>query len=168
MIDKDLFRNGMSLLGGAVNVITTDGEAGRFGFTATAVTSVTDEPPTLLVCMNRHSFANPHFKKNGVLCVNVLRSHHQDISWDFANRDLTSEQRFAKHDWLTLETGAPILEQALVGFDCVIDEVHEVGTHTVFYCQVKAARVSEEGSGLVYFNRNYHSLNGESSLQKAS
>ena len=51
MVDTRLFRNGMSLLGGAVTVITTDGDAGRFGFTATAVTSVTDEPPTLLVCM---------------------------------------------------------------------------------------------------------------------
>ncbi|WPC73432.1 flavin reductase [Vibrio porteresiae] len=168
MIDTHLFRDGMALLGGAVNVITTDGEAGRFGFTATAVTSVTDEPPTLLVCMNRNSFAHPHFKKNGVLCVNVLRSHHQNISWDFANRDLTSEERFARHDWLTLETGSPVLEQALVGFDCVISDMHDIGTHTVFYCEVKAAKVSSEGAGLVYFNRSYHSLGDVSSMQKAS
>lgn len=162
MIDKNIFRDGMSMLGGAVSVITTDGEAGRFGFTATAVTSVTDEPPTLLVCMNRNSFANPHFKTNGVLCVNVLQSHHQGVSWDFANRELNSEQRFAKHEWETLTTGAPALNEALVSFDCEIYESHEMGSHDVFYCRVKDAKVGKEGQGLVYFNRAYHCLNEQS------
>jgi len=167
MVETKVFRDGMALLGGAVSVITTDGEAGRFGFTATAVTSVTDEPPTLLVCMNRNSFANSHFKTNGVLCVNVLQGHHQDISWDFANRDLTSEERFAKHQWQVLKTGSPILEQALVSFDCEIHDIHEVGTHTVFYCQVKDARINQAGEGLVYFNRAYHKL-ANAPLAKAS
>lgn len=162
MIDTKLFRDGMSMLGGAVSVITTDGEAGRFGFTATAVTSVTDEPPTLLVCMNRNSFANPHFKTNGVLCVNVLQSHHQDVSWHFASRDLQSEERFAKHQWTSLTTGSPVLEESLVGFDCEIFESHEIGSHTVFYCRVKDAKINSDGQGLVYFNRAYHSLNQQS------
>lgn len=158
MVETNLFRNGMALLGSAVSVITTDGEAGRFGFTATAVTSVTDEPPTLLVCMNRHSFAHPHFKTNGVLCVNVLRGEHQGISWDFANRDLTSEARFAKHQWMTLATGSPMLKDALVGFDCQISQIQEVGTHSVFFCQVKAIHLGVEGAGLMYFSRAYHAL----------
>ncbi|MBJ7536208.1 flavin reductase [Marinomonas transparens] len=162
MIETKLFRDGMALLGSAVSVITTDGEAGCYGFTATAVTSVTDEPPTLLVCMNRNSFANPHFKENGVLCVNVLQSHHQGVSWDFANRDLSSEERFAKHSWQTLKTGAPALDEALVSFDCEIHETHEMGSHTVFYCRVKDAKVGTEGSGLVYFNRAYHALDEKS------
>lgn len=165
MIDTKLFRDGMSMLGGAVSVITTDGEAGRFGFTATAVTSVTDEPPTLLVCMNRNSFANPHFKKNAVLCVNVLQSHHQGVSWDFANRELNSDERFAKHQWTTLKTGAPALDEALVSFDCEIHESHEIGSHTVFYCRVKDAKVGTDGQGLVYFNRAYHCLNEQSVAQ---
>jgi flavin reductase len=162
MVDTKLFRDGMAMLGSAVSVITTDGEAGQFGFTATAVTSITDEPPTLLVCMNSNSFANPHFKKNGVLCVNVLKSHHQDVSWDFANRELNSAQRFAKHRWETLATGSPVLEEALVSFDCEVHESHEMGTHTLFYCRVKDAKVGEEGQGLVYFNRAYHCLNEQS------
>ncbi|BFM49845.1 flavin reductase [Marinomonas sp. THO17] len=162
MVDTKVFRDGMSLLGSAVTVITTDGEAGRFGFTATAVTSVTDEPPTLLVCMNRNSFAHPYFIENGVLSVNVLQSHHQGVSWDFANRELTSEERFAKHEWSTLKTGSPILEEALVGFDCEIHEAHEMGSHSVFYCRVKDAVVKDGGQGLVYFDRAYHALNEES------
>jgi len=158
-VDTKTFRDGMAMLGGAVTVITTDGPAGRFGFTATAVSSVTDEPPTLLVCMNRNSFAHPHFKENGVLCVNVLQSHHQGMSWDFANRDLTSEERFAKHAWGVLNTGSPAFEEALVSFDCDIHDAHDMGSHTVFYCRVKDAKVNSQGQGLVYFNRAYHALN---------
>jgi hypothetical protein len=62
----------MSRLGAAVNIVTTDGPAGRAGFTASAVCSVTDEPPTLLVCLNRTASVYPAFEANGVLCVNVL------------------------------------------------------------------------------------------------
>jgi flavin reductase len=162
MIDQDAFRNGMAMLGGAVSVISTDGEAGKFGFTATAVTSVTAEPPTLLVCMNRNSFANEHFKKNQVLCVNVLSGRHQQLSGDFANPKLTSEARFASHDWVTLTTGAPALNEALVNFDCRIVDMHEVGSHTVFYCHIVDARQSQEQEALVYFNRAYHCLGDRS------
>jgi len=161
MIDIDAFRNGMALLGGAVSVITTDGAAGKFGFTATAVTSVTAEPPTLLVCMNRNSYANEHFKKNGVLCVNVLAGSHQQLSGDFANPKLTSDERFASHAWSRLSSGAPALDEALVNFDCRIDEMHEVGSHTVFYCQILDARQSGSEEALVYFNRAYHCLGAQ-------
>ncbi len=162
MIDIDAFRNGMALLGGAVSVITTDGEAGKFGFTATAVTSVTAEPPTLLVCMNRNSYANEPFKQNGVLCVNVLAGHHQQLSGDFANPKLSSDERFASHGWSCLSTPAPALDEALVNFDCRITEMHEVGSHTVFYCTIVDARLGGGDEALVYFNRAYHRL-GEAS-----
>lgn len=158
MIDLDAFRNGMALLGGAVCVITTDGEAGKFGFTATAVTSVTAEPPTLLVCMNRNSYANEHFKTNAVLCVNVLSGNHQQLSGDFANPKLTSDARFASHAWSALSTGAPALDEAVVNFDCRIADMHEVGSHTVFYCHIVDARQSGSQEALVYFNRAYHCL----------
>jgi len=101
------FRNAMAQLGSAVSVITTDGPAGKFGFTASAVCSVTDSPPTLLVCMNRNSFANEHFKQNGALCVNVLSSDHQHLSGVFANASLRSEQRFEYDSWQVMASGAP-------------------------------------------------------------
>ena len=152
------FRNAMAQLGSAVSVITTDGPAGKFGFTASAVCSVTDQPPTLLVCMNRNSFANDHFKHNGALCVNVLSGEHQDLSGVFANANLRSEQRFLHDNWQVMASGAPVLSSSVASFDCVIDTCHEVGSHTVFYCQVQAIRVSEQPSGLVYFNRRYHCI----------
>lgn len=158
MVDLTTFRNAMALLGGAVSVITTDGEAGRFGFTASAVCSVTDSPPTLLVCMNRASHSNTQFKANGRLCVNVLAGSHQGVSGAFADRALSMDERFANTDWFTLETGAPSMRDALVNFDCIIDQVHEVGSHSIFYCRVQAVRHGGADEGLVYFNRAYHRL----------
>lgn len=162
MVDLASFRNAMALLGGAVSVITTDGHSGRFGFTASAVCSVTDSPPTLLVCMNRASNSNAQFQANGVVCVNVLAGTHQELSGAFANKALTMDERFASTAWTTLESGAPVMLEALVNFDCRIAQVHEVGSHSIFYCEIQAIRHGGADEGLVYFNRAYHRL-GESS-----
>lgn len=158
MVDVSVFRNAMALLGGAVSVITTNGPAGRFGFTASAVCSVTDAPPTLLVCMNRASASNLHFKHNGVLCVNVLSAEHQHLSGAFANKVLSMDERFATTNWTTLESGSPAMDEALVSFDCRIAQVHEVGSHSIFYGEILHIRQGGADEGLVYFNRAYHKL----------
>ena len=72
IVDQQTFRDAMSCMGAAVNIITTDGPAGRAGFTASAVCSVTDTPPTLLVCLNRGASVWPVFNENRTLCVNTL------------------------------------------------------------------------------------------------
>jgi flavin reductase len=162
MVDVTTFRNAMAMLGGAVSVITTDGPSGRFGFTASAVCSVTDSPPTLLVCMNRGSPSNKHFINNKAICVNVLAGAHQELSGNFANKNLTMDERFAAAEWTTLESGAPVMMEALVNFDCRITQVHDVGTHSIFYCEIVQARQGGAAEGLVYFNRAYHCLGAES------
>jgi len=159
MISTTDFRNGMALLAGAVNVITTDGAAGLAGFTASAVCSVTDTPPTLLVCMNRNSFAHRFFVENRRLCVNVLAGGQQDLSALFANREVTMDQRFAQAPWQVLETGAPALEGALVNFDGDITQIHDVGSHSIFFAELRSVRLGgQESHGLAYFNRAYHRL----------
>ncbi|KAA8733793.1 flavin reductase [Acinetobacter qingfengensis] len=155
MVDVIDFRNAMSFLTGAVNVVTTTGVSGRHGFTASAVCSVSDTPPTLLVCMNRSSRSHAYFIENKILTVNVLGSHHQHISNVFSSK-LASEQRFEHGDWASLVTGAPVLTDALVSFDCQIEQIQEVGTHTIFICNIVAIQQSQHGQGLVYFNRGYH------------
>ena len=72
------------------------------------------------------------------------------------------DERFAVTGWTTLESGAPVMLQALVNFDCRIVQVHEVGSHSIFYCEVQTIRQSGADEGLVYFNRAYHRL-GEAS-----
>ncbi|MEG0340726.1 flavin reductase [Acinetobacter sp. TY1] len=158
MIEATDFRNAMSLLTTAVNVITTKGETGMHGFTASAVCSVTDTPPTLLVCMNQSSRSYTHFMENEILSVNVLGSQHEHISNAFASSKFNSEQRFKLGSWAKLETGAPILKDALVSFDCQIEQIQEVGTHSIFMCRVVAIQHSQQDESLVYFNRAYHSV----------
>ena len=158
MIESTDFRNAMSLLTTAVNVITTEGEAGLHGFTASAVCSVTDTPPTLLVCMNQSSRSHTHFVDNKILSVNVLGAQHEKISNAFASSKLSSEDRFKLGAWTTLETGSPILEDALVSFDCDIEQIQEVGTHSIFMCRVVAIKQSQQDESLVYFNRAYHQV----------
>mgnify|MGYP000378323263 FL=1 len=71
-INQQTFRDAMACVGAAVNIITTDGDAGQAGFTASAVCSVTVSPPTLLVCLNRAASVWPVFNQNRALCVNTL------------------------------------------------------------------------------------------------
>jgi flavin reductase len=156
MIEAADFRNAMSLLTSAVNVVTTVGVSGAHGFTASAVCSVTDTPPTLLVCMNQASRSHAHFIDNKILTVNVLAAEHEHISNAFASSKFSSEQRFELGPWTELETGAPVLKDALVSFDCEIDQIQSVGTHSIFMCRVVAIQQSQQEQGLVYFNRAYH------------
>lgn len=154
--EMQAFRDGMSRLGAAVNLITTDGPAGRHGITVSAVCSVTDTPPTLLVCINRNAFAHDAFVANGNLCVNVLADGHQDLSRSFAR--WTGEDRFSGAQWSRLATGAPVLEDAAVAFDCRIVDSQPKGTHSVLFCEVQATRLSDQPGGLIWFNRAFHPL----------
>lgn len=157
--DQTVFREAMSRLGAAVNLITTDGEAGRHGMIASAVCSVTDRPPTILVCVNRLSIANEKLKANRALCVNILAKSHRELSDQFSNRQLSIEERFGKEDrWTKLATGSPGLRDAAVMLDCRVDDISEVGTHSVFFCNVVEVRLGEKEDALIYFDRAYHSL----------
>ena len=161
MVEATDFRNAMAMLSTAVSVVTTNGNAGCHGFTASAVCSVTDSPPTLLVCMKQTSRSHAHFIDNKTLSVNVLGAQHEQLSNAFAST-LTSEQRFKQGSWIELITGAPVLADALVSFDCAIEDIQVVGTHSVFMCRVLAIQHANPQHGaddsLVYFNRAYHQV----------
>jgi flavin reductase len=160
LIAQQDFRDAMARLGAAVNVITTDGPGGRRGFTASAVCSVTDSPPTLLVCLNRSSDSHAAVAKNGVLCVNTLSADQQRLSPIFAGQVTDDyDARFAAATWTTLATGSPVLEGALANFDGRVVKTLDVGSHTVFFCEVQAVR-SAPGDALMYFARGYRTLAG--------
>ena len=157
LIDRNLYREAMARLGAAVNIITTDGPGGRRGFTASAVCSVTDDPPTLLVCCNRLHDSHAAMLVNRVMCVNTLAAGQADVSDVFAGlRGHEGGARFDTGIWDTLQTGAPALQGAVVSFDCRVAEVTSVGTHSVFFGEVVALRHGEAGDALIYFGRAYH------------
>lgn len=151
------FRNAMSHLAAAVNIVTTDGSAGRAGFTASAICSVTDTPPTLLVCLNRKSSVYEIFKENQVLCVNTLAVEHQALSHVFGGKTPMSE-RFEQANWQRLVTGSPVLNDAMLAFDCKVTQITSVGTHDILFCEVQHIQHMQGARSLIYFNRAYHQL----------
>ena len=134
--DKQSFRDAMAQVGAAVNVITTDGPAGRAGFTASAVCSVTDTPPTLLVCLNRSASVWPTFRQHQALCVNTLAAGQESLSNVFGGKTPMAE-RFAAAEWQTGLTGC---------------------THDILFCEVAAIVRHPEPRGLMWFDRGYHTL----------
>jgi flavin reductase len=154
-VDGAAFREAMSRLGAAVHVVTTSGPAGQTGFTATAVASVSDQPPTVLVCLNRRSTSMPLLSVNRVFCVNTLRADEEEIANRFAGRTVSREERFGAGEWITLATGSPVLASAVVAFDCRVSEIKTVASHNVIFGVVEAVRLGATGPALVYHERAY-------------
>ncbi|MGU7771730.1 flavin reductase [Burkholderia sp. MR1-5-21] len=153
------FREAMSRLPAAVNVITTDGEHGRWGITASAVCSVTDTPPTMLVCINRNSRAHDIMRGNGHVAINLLPPACQDIAQAFAG--MTSAPAGARFDgdhWRSGLTGVPVLAEANVSLEGDIVDSKVVGSHTVMFVRIDHIALRSEGDGLIYFGRAFHRL----------
>lgn len=160
-LDGKRYRDGMARLAGAVNIIATDGPAGLAGVTASAVCSVSDNPPTLLFCLNRGSRAHPAITGNGALSVNVLAGGDEALSARFAGfNEEPPAARFEAGRWERLGAGVPFLRGALASFDCRVLEVQDVATHSVVFCRVEDVRVGEASDGLVYFQRGYRVVQG--------
>ncbi|MBO9651324.1 MAG: flavin reductase [Variovorax sp.] len=152
------FRDALARAVTAVTVVTTDGPGGLAGVTCSAVASVCDTPPTVLVCMNRRSYVNGVIKQNDVLCVNWLSSQQSAVSDMFAGvGKLSMPERFGSGRWHTLATGAPYSADATIALDCRVVEAMEVGTHSVFLARVLATKTHEEEhrDPLVYCRRSY-------------
>ena len=155
-ISADEFREALSKLASSVSIISTDGPHGIAGFTCSAVCSVTDEPPTIMVCVKRKSFANAVIKANGVLCVSSLSTEQVALSQTFAGVGrVPMPERFAGPDWGVLTTGAPYCKAARLALDCRLADVREVGTHSVFFAEVMSTIHATDGEPLIYHSHNY-------------
>jgi flavin reductase len=158
-LDAALFRDGMSRVAGAVHVVATDGPAGRAGFTATAVTPVTDHPASLLVCINANGRSATFLTANGVFCVNTLAAADRPLADIFAGRtDLHGRDRFSAGAWDVLETGAPLLTTSLVAFDCRLADARLIATHHVMIGEIVAVWLGPSRPALVYQGRGYREL----------
>ncbi len=155
---RQRFLLGMSHAAATVNVVTTDGAAGRHGVTVSAMVSVSaDTPqPTLLVCIHQKSAVAEALLRNGVFCVNVLRDDQAHISENFAGRSgVHGEAKFDCAEWTTQVTGAPRVVDSLVAFDCKVTASDRVGSHFVVFGSVQDIFVAGGGAPLIYANRAY-------------
>ncbi len=149
----------MAQVASAVHVVTTIGPAGRLGMTATAVASVSDKPPTVLVCIERSSRTLAAIEASGVFCVNTLPGHLVETAEIFANRRaLQGEERFAAGEWGELVTGSPVLRGALAAFDCRLVASHDIATHRVLVGEVVGLGGAAQGGSLIYRRRQFEAV----------
>ena len=141
-----------------VSVVTTDGPARRFGVTVSAFSSVSAEPPLVLVCINRRSPAIAAIEANNAFCVNLLRDDQADVANCFAGRpgDIAPYD-FTCAAWQNAATGAPVLTGAIANFDCTVETTYDAGTHRIFIGRVQQA-LSRDAAPLAFSKRAYQAL----------
>jgi len=159
-VDRSSFLEAMSRIAMTVNIVTTDGAAGRDGLVVSAMAPVSAdmERPSLLICVKATSRPAQKLETNGVFCLNVLSDRHAGLSDSFAGRcgGQTTEW-FGNDSWSVLQSGAPALDDALANLDCEITEVSQMGTHLVIFGAVLAVRTSA-GQPLLHANRAYQRI----------
>ncbi len=149
-------RSVMRYFASAVSVVTGALETGElFGLTVTAFTSVSLEPPLVLICIRNESSATGLLRKSMKFCVNILAEHQQEIAEKFS---LAGEGgRFLNLDYTIGKSGSPIVRGTIGYIDCRIVDVVSGGDHTVFFGE--AVEVSaEDKKPLLYLNRRYVKL----------
>lgn len=158
-IEPRHYRDAMAQFAGAVHVVTTDGAFGRRGATVIAACSVSDNPPTILVCLNRENSNNDCFAKNGVFALNTLSIQQEPLASDFSGlTGKSQDERFAAAEWARISTGAPVLKGALAVFDCEVVEAHDFATHRVLFGKVTGLDIGASLRPLLYHNRSYRAL----------
>ncbi len=151
-IDAAAFKKGMRHLAASVTLITTRHGDLRGGLTATAVCSVSAEPPQILVCVNKTASAHDHIGESGFFCINILSPLHRKIAERFAGMDgVEGDDRFCDMgDWSTLTTGAPVLKGCPVSFDCRLVTRLSAGTHTIYIGEIVDLTLDSEATPLLY------------------
>lgn len=155
-ITPEEFKQGMRHLAAAVNVVSAMVDGEPRGMLATAVCSVSAEPPTLLVCVNRDTSMHGTISDTGAFCVSVLNERQFDAALRFISKK--GPERFALCEWDILETGAPAIRDAIVNFDAKVKSTVEVGTHTIFLGHVVGLRVFESNLPLIYHDGSFAAL----------
>lgn len=166
-IDAVAFRKGMRHLAASVTLITTRHRGLRGGLTATAVCSVSAEPPQILVCVNKTASAHDPIGEAGFFCVNILAPDHRKIAERFAGMDgVEGDERFNDlGEWGTLSTGAPVLRGCPVSFDCKLVTKVSAGTHTIYIGEIIDLVLDPTAHPLLYADGNF--VHGEL-LKKAA
>jgi flavin reductase (DIM6/NTAB) family NADH-FMN oxidoreductase RutF len=155
----DAFRAAMRQLAEGVCLVTQGVGAAPTGMTATSVTSLALDPPTLIVCVNRASSSYSGLARGVAFGVSVLGADHIELAERFSGR--TGEKgadRFREGNWLIGPGGAPLLRDALAAFDCVVEELVERHTHAIVIGRVKRTAVGAGGGALVHWRGHYDQL----------
>ena len=161
-ISRDDFRRAMGLFPGAVTLITTGTGDGRRGLTATAVCSVTDSPPSLLVCLNRATETCAAVAQAGAFSVQLLDDADRALALHFAGSGgVRGAGKFAQGDWGSFANGLPRLDSALAAICCEVAEMSDTGSHRIFIGRITDVRLAPDRGALVYARSRFHAIAAE-------
>ena len=166
-VSADDFRGAMRRLAGGVSVITVGRGNDITGMTVTSVSSLSVDPPTLIVSINRESSSWPLLKRHGVFGVNILTADQLDIAERFSGKDgLKGAARFAGAQWITLASGVPLLAGALSAIDCEVEEIVERHSHAIVIGRVLDMRLASRNSALAYWQGQYVAIDRDEDALK--
>jgi flavin reductase (DIM6/NTAB) family NADH-FMN oxidoreductase RutF len=161
-VSPEGFRTVLSHLAAGVVIVTTrDSEGEPHGMTATAVCSVSLEPPLVMVCLSHDAATHTAVAQSGIFALNLLSASGETMARHFATQ---SGEKFAELSLESSETGAPVLEGALAYCDCSVVRSVSAGDHTIFIGRVMAADVGEDVGGdhsmgpLLYYRGRYGAI----------
>jgi 3-hydroxy-9,10-secoandrosta-1,3,5(10)-triene-9,17-dione monooxygenase reductase component len=153
-ITSERFRHVLGYLPTGVTVVTAYGEDGPIGMAANSVTSLSLDPPLILVCPARSSTTWPHIREAGSFCVNIMAGHHERITRQFALKDA---DRFAGVS-ISRRSAGPALDDAVAWIECRLHNEYDGGDHTIAVAEVLAIDAAEDAQPLVFFRGRYGSF----------
>lgn len=157
-VNAEQLRHTMRQWASGVSIVTARHADHQHGMTVNSFISVSLEPPRVLVSLENGRLTHEMVERSGYFGISILAQQHQEISDRFAGRVSEAGDRFAGLETFSLVSGTPLLSGALGALDCQVVESYPVGTHTLFIGEVLAVKNAEEGSPLLYFNRDYRTL----------
>jgi flavin reductase (DIM6/NTAB) family NADH-FMN oxidoreductase RutF len=166
-ISSDEFRGAMRHLTGGVSVITVGSGKDITGMTVTSVSSLSVEPPTLIVSINRESSSWPILRRQGFFGVNILGAGQLDVAERFTGKGgLKGADRFAGAQWTTRISGVPLLVGALAAIDCEVEEIVERHSHAIVIGRVLDIQKSGHTAALAYWQGRYVAVDQDEDAAK--
>jgi flavin reductase (DIM6/NTAB) family NADH-FMN oxidoreductase RutF len=161
------FREAMRQLTGGVSVITAGRGRDISGMTVTSVSSLSVNPPALIVSINREASSWPLVKRYGFFGVNILTSDQIDIAERFTGKGgLKGADRFAGARWTTRASGVPLLVGALAAIDCEVEDIVERHSHAIVIGRVLDVAVSARTAALAYWQGRYVAIDQDEDAAK--
>ncbi len=155
-LDPERFRQALRRWASGVTIVTAKAGDEIHGMTVSAFSSVSADPPLVLVCANRSSRTHGTILRAGGFNVNILSREQEPLSGRFASSK-TEGSRFEGVPWHAGILGAPVLEGSLATLECTVSSSHDEGSHTIYIGHVKACHLRDT-QPLVYFQGSYREL----------
>lgn len=155
---SESFRQVFGRFATGVTIVTMKNEEGFHGLTVNAFTSVSLEPPLVLICIQKDGNSHTYIANTDAFVVNILSSKQKDLAGRFASSDLDSLGRFENVSYRLSPRGIPILEDSLGYLECHLENQFVGGDHTIFLAQVENVEINENESPLIFYASKFYHL----------